>query len=652
MTSPPEQHAPEPQASACAVVPRRGRYITLHASILVAALLLFASQPAQAQDSNQLRTDSPSPYVHRITLYDAHGIAIAPDDMPAEPYSPSRTCGKCHPVARIARGWHFNASDPDVLPGRRGAPWILHDPRTDTAIPISARGWPGTFKPGSIGLTNWAFAKRFGGHSPGVSSGDGRGDGQSGGSPRWRISGDLETDCMICHSADMQHDPAEASRQIERENFRWSPTAALGLAVIRGQAKSMPDDWDPLLPPSPDFPERNPPKVIYNRAAFDADDRVRFHVTRRPPSARCAFCHSVRDVDREAQGRWTASEDVHLRAGMVCTDCHRNDVGHQIVRGYDGEATERGQPAVAIYSCEGCHMGVADAPDAGDRLGGRYGAPKPAHRGMPPIHFERLTCPACHSGPWPEALPRRVQTAMTHDLGIPDKHRSDDDPPEIVEPIFAADESGRIAPHRMFWPAYYAWMEGDEVLPLPLDVVERTAKQAMPKSLPADEVASPPLAESQIVAMLVKFAERLAERPGEPVRVADGYVYRIATGGDGVAVLRVERIEHAAADPYLWPLGHQVRPASQSLGVRGCDDCHAPDAPFFYGSVSLAGRDHPIKEMFELQDVDERLVRTWATSFRFRPAFKWFTFGAAGLILAILAIYGLRGLATVLRRFG
>jgi hypothetical protein len=648
----------------------------LNTAVGIVALLLFAGERAIAQESEQLRTDSRSPYVHRITLYDENGIAIAPDDEPAQPYSPSHTCGKCHPVARVAGGWHFNAGDPEVPPGRRGAPWILSDPRTGTSLPISARGWPGTFTPSSIGLTDWAFVKRFGGHSPssGHSPGSGPGEPSEGHveespeSIRWRISGAFETDCMVCHSANMQHDPAEASRQIERENFKWSPTAALGLAVIRGEARSMPDDWDPLLPPSPDFPEQNPPAVIYDRAAFDADDRVRFDVTRRPAPARCEFCHSARDVSREAPSRWTAQEDVHLRAGLSCTDCHRNDVGHRIVRGYDGEAAERNEPAVAVYSCSGCHLGVTGAPDAGDRLGGRYGAPRPEHRGMPPVHFERLTCTACHSGPWPEALPRRVQTATTHGLGIPDKHRRDDDPPGIVEPIFAADESGRIAPHRMIWPAYFGWMSADEstdfmkgaeIKPLPLDVVERAVEAAIQGEVRAAKKGEVRvLGRQQVISVLGWLAERPEHQPGWPipevqrgwpVRVAGGRVYWVDPWADSAAF---QHFDHPAARPYLWPIGHQVRPALQSLGVRGCDDCHSPGAAFFFGSVAPAGRDRPVKVMFELQNVDERLVRTWATSFRYRPAFKWFTFGATALVLAILVIYGLRGLSAVLRRLG
>ena len=45
--------------------------------------------------------------------------------------------------------------------------------------------------------------------------------------------------------------------------------------------------------------------------------------------------------------------------------------------------------------------------------------------------------------------------------------------------------------------------------------------------------------------------------------------------------------QHAVAQPYSWPLGHDVRGGGQSLGARQCTDCHASDAPFFFGEVAL-----------------------------------------------------------------
>ncbi len=570
------------------------------AASLCASFLAFAQQP---ESVDLLKTDSRSPYVHRITLYDHDGKAIRPDDMPALPYSPRTTCGKCHPYAEIRRGWHFNANDPNAFAGRPGEPWFLVDAKTGTAVPISARGWPGTIKPADAGLSDWDMVKRFGRHMPGGGFGEprpaersaggptplptreGLGEGQSpratdtrlapiaadktrhasagplgpalacgvriglpreglgegrGSRPRWPVSGPLEIDCMICHSADQQHDPGEAARQIEKENFRWAATAALGLGVVRGEARKAPDDWDPYALPDPDFPERAGPTLIYDKTRFDPDDRVLFQITRRVPNERCHFCHTTRLVGDGAPEPWHTDQDVHLAAGLLCVDCHRHGIDHAMTRGYEGESEH---PARASRTCRGCHLGDASSSEINTVLGGHLRAPHPNHDGLPPLHLEELTCTVCHSGPWPVEAVRRIQTAKAHQLGLPARERPADAAPTLVGPLFARpDEDGPIAP---------SWR---------LDAAE------------------------------------------------------------------------ASADSYRWPLAHDVRPAAQSLGARGCDDCHSLQGPVFFGRVSLAGAGR----MYELHGYDPALARVWALSFKARPAFKWFGFVCAALVLLVI----------------
>ena len=583
----------------------RGPFVR-HALILVLPAVGALAQPEAPPGA--LRTDSRARYVHRITLYDREGQAIDPTDELAPPYSPKMTCGKCHAVGSVARGWHFNAPLDEHAgggpAGRAGEPWLSWDEASRALTPLSGRHWPGVKAPREAGLSAWEFTLRFGRHTPGGGYGDlpAEAVAASDESRRWEISGPLEIDCLFCHSADNQHDPAEAARQIEKQNFQWAPTAALGLGVIRGEARHVPDDYNPFAPPNPDFPEQALPTVRYDLSRFDADQRVLFNLTRRPPVERCYFCHTTRAVGPQAAPRWQAPADVHIAAGMLCVDCHRNDIGHQITRGYPQEVNERGDAAIWALTCEGCHLGAAlHATPAGgvreslppDRaeaaaqrpesaqaaaprpewaLGGAFAAPRPEHRGLPPVHFEKLTCTACHSGPWPAAYATRVQTSMAHGLGLPRKERTDDEAPEIVAPIFARDAQGRIGPQRMVWPqgAGDGAAEGSE-----------------------------------------KDGDQGAERD--------------ADAGDSTAPA-----------PYLWPLAHDVRPAAQSLGVRGCADCHAADAPLFFGAVAARddGSPRPIGRMIELQGGDERLARGWALSFRGRTAFKWL----AGACLALVAV--------------
>ncbi len=587
------------------------------------ALFALAQQP---ETVDLLKSDSRSPYVHRITLYDHDGKAIRPGDLPALPYSPRATCGKCHPYGEIRCGWHFNAGRPppnvgrppsagnvgrppsagDVGrpppaghvtrtlegdgptfdDGRPGEPWFLVDAKTGAVTPISARGWPGTLMPADVGLSDWDMVKLFGRHMPGGGFGEppANGDAAStsigfplratnrtrlasggpvgpalacgvltalpgeglaegrGSRPRWQVSGPLEIDCMICHSADQQHDPAEAARQIEKENFRWAATAALGLGVVRGEARRAPDDWDPYMPPDPDFPERAGPTLIYDKTRFDPDDRVLFQITRRVPNERCYFCHSTRLVGPDAPEPWHTDQDVHIAAGLMCVDCHRHGIDHNMTRGYEGESQH---PARVARTCRGCHLGDEGSAAIATVLGGH-----PKHAGLPPLHLEKLTCTACHSGPWPREHVQRVQTAMAHELGLATRQRQAELPPTIVGPVFA-----------------------------------RTSK----------------------------------EQPITPMRQLD----------DG-----------RVGASYRWALAHDVRPAAQSLGVRGCEDCHSAGGPIFFGAVSLAGEGR----MYELHGYDPVLAQLWALGFKTRPAFKWFAFVCVGVV-ALVLLRALLGMA-------
>lgn len=693
------------------------RLIAFAVAVISASLILRArmqpptavDEPRRAAEAAQLlRSGAESPYVHRLTLYDHDGQAINPDDEPARPYSPITTCGKCHEVGRVMHGWHFNAGLEQggtgvspVRPGRPGEPWILTAPALGTQIPLSARAWPGTFTPEQLGLSPWDFILEFGRHMPGGGLGDpslGLPDreGEAPAEPsardrtssvdraaaqaaRWNVSGALQIDCLFCHSADQTHDPAEAARQIERQNFRWAPTAALGLAVIRGEARKLPDDWDPAVPPSPDRPEQSL-TVVYDRARFDPDGRVFFNLTRRPEAARCLFCHSTRTVGAAAPLRWQTQTDVHLASGMVCTDCHRNDIGHAIVRGYESEGWS--DPPRKALTCQGCHLGAADVWGREERaayeesrrrvrwgeggvtvalintrginteesLGGQYGAPHPQHRGIPTLHFDRLTCTACHSGPWPEEFAQRVQTSMAHALGLPSKERRDDDLPLIVEPIFARDAEDRIAPHRLLWPAFFGVLRGDRIEPLPLSLLRSALGKAGSRAKRKTDEPARPLTPDDVTMLLTQLAARVPEG-GQPVYVHDHRVTRRTAGGS------TETIDHAAARPYLWPLAHDVRPAAQSLGVRGCTDCHETEAPLFFGHVAPAAQTAtagppapagqtapaeqpapPIELMYQLQDADPRLARGWAALVAARTPFacvSWLSVAAlcAGLFV-------------------
>ena len=567
-------------------------------------------------------THSRSDYAHWIELYDAGNQLIDVKAANAPPYSPRTTCGRCHDYETIAKGHHFNAIDPQALTGRAGEPWIWTDPRTGTELPLSYRNWPSTYQPNSLGLTPREFVLKFGRQLPGGGPGEpvlpaaapaaaaAAADPAAAPSEaataaatdpnaRWKVSGMLSVDCMICHSGDDQYSQEVWWQQIENENFAWASAAALGMADVKGKVSGLPDNFDPAAADS----QAKLPQTTYKDLPTSAEGKVFVDVIRTPRNSACYYCHSSRYVGPHAVPEWNADEDVHLRAGLSCTDCHRNGIEHATVRGFEGETHPSGQD-VSSLSCRGCHLG----DDTGHQ--GRLGAPKPQHKGLPPLHLDRLSCTACHSGPQLGAEAVRVQTAMAHGLGLPSHDYADDLAPGIVAPVMMRD-GGVLYPHRVMWPAFWGSIKDDVITPLnpnaAYDALRTTLRvrrgstlaetfgeaklsnedkvkilgEARAKTqdaeLTADEQAK--LTAAVAAKSLESWQEKLAEAfttlqktiaaGAQPVYVSGGKAYRLGEDGKAIA------FDHAAAKPYAWKLAHDVRPARMSLGIKGCYECHA-----------------------------------------------------------------------------
>lgn len=614
-------------------------------AVLVGAVVACFGSPkaAFAETPPDLKTISRTPYHHNINLYDAEGGLITPSDEPARPYSPRTTCGKCHDVGAVSGGWHFNAPLEGVDHGRPGQPWILTDLATGSQIPVSSRPWPHMFSPEQVGLSHWECVQRFGRHMPGGGVGGYRVEPSDPDAP-WSTAGRFEIDCLACHTADQTHEQPERARQIDRHNLRYLPTTAAHLAVIRGSAADLPDDFDFEFGLSLSDTEARPPEVIYDQNRFDADDRVFMPLTRRPPNQRCYFCHTAFTVPEDAAAiqPWRTDQDVHIAAGLKCTDCHRNSIDHDIVRGAEPST----DTAVAALSCRGCHYGTGSDDKGAMTLGGRLGAPYPDHPGIPPIHFDKLTCTACHSGPWPGARPQLVMTAMAHGLGLSERYRSPGRPPYIVEPVFVKRDDGVIEPRRMMWPAYWGRLSTETVQIIPPEHVQALAGDLL--SEPEEPRPWSPLTSETITNVLAKL--KSPDAP-EPVYIAKGLLHRL--DGD-----RLVSRSHLSAAPCSWPLGHDVRPAAQSLGVRDCKDCHDVDAPFFFAEVEARGPadlEAAVVPMYAFEGELPFLQRLWGILFRLRPFFKAVGFAAAGLVGVLLlawALPGLRDLGRRLRRKG
>jgi hypothetical protein len=591
-------------------------------------LLLAAYAAADAGQSLLGDSDDGSRAVpvHLIPLIDEEGEGITPDDDPLLPFSTRNTCGLCHDYSKISAGWHFNAAEPNVDAGRAGQPWILVDAGSGTQIPLSYRSWPGAFRPEQLGLTSWQFVLLFGRQMPGGGVGE-LDSSNPDEAVRQFVSGKLQINCMTCHSADPAHDQAEYAVQIARQNLRWAAAATCGFASVSGSAGRMPDTYDPFMPEPLDDPKLIPPSITYRKDAFDHRGQVFFDLVTKIPSKRCYFCHSNR-ILTEAE-TWATDEDVHLAAGLTCVDCHRNGLDHNISRGYEQETSVSANPLEPASSCAACHEA------------GRLGAPVPSHPGIPPVHFDRLTCTACHSGPWPGPKNHRVKTARAHGLGTHIGKAEDEVLPHIMSPVFAEQQDGRIGPHNLIWPAFWADMKDGEVEPIDIEIVRQGAEMIAGKPLPRSG-DWPSLSTERIAEDLV-FASNSGAIEGQAVYISGGRLYRL----DGAGQLVTQ--DHPAAEPYLWPIAHDVRPAAKSLGSNRCEDCHATDSAFFFADVEIdspvAAEQGSTKKMVEFQGLDPAYTRAFAFSFVFRPWLKVAALGSCAILAAVLLLYGLKALA-------
>ncbi len=680
--------------------------IQLGLGILLWAAVAGRGLETRAADSRFAKTHSRSQYVHWIDLYDADGKRINTTDPDAPPYSPVHTCGRCHDYDAIVHGYHFDAGDPQADAGRPGEPWIWTDTRTGTQIPLSYRKWAGTYDPTTLGITPWEFVLQFGRQLPGGGPGErvvqmsdegtsrpagaavAVADAQVGDLPgRWRLAGLLNVDCMFCHARESAYNPEVWWEQIQKQNFAWAPAAAFGLADIDGAVASLPDDFDPA---KAEAGRATLPKTTYRPLPTNAQKKVFFDIVRRPSDNACYYCHTTRVAGPHASPDWTHDEDVHIRAGFRCGDCHRNGIDHQTVRGYQGEQHASGL-SVATLSCRGCHLG--ETSKVGDVLGGRMGAPKPEHRGLPPLHLERLACTACHSGPRPAPQTARLETSMAHGLGLPTHTSSPFVPPSIVGPVLMQDQQ-MLFPYRAMWPAFWGMQAGQDIVPLDPEQVYTTLRRILrirrsstftdtmanvtlnkedktsilgemraevPESEWTDqermEIAkvkrerASALFREKLVASLTELKKVLPKEGATPVYVSGGHVYKL--GADDP----IEVFDHQVAAPYAWKMAHDVRPARWSTGVKGCVECHSAGAPIFEGVVTALGpapETEPVHHaMYELEGFDKQKLATWNLSFQGRPAFKWFAFISAGIVALIVLAFLLtllNGLFGLVRR--
>jgi len=331
---------------------------------------------------------------------------------------------------------------------------------------------------------------------------------------RWNVSGILEINCLACHNNSRKQSHSKWAFQILRQNFRWAATASSGIGEVGGMASRLPATWDIYDGPNPDDTKYAVvPYVQYDKSQFNRKHEVFLDINHQPNDERCLVCHSVSPV---SQKQFLAESDLHTSAGLKCVDCHRNDITHTMIIGYEGESEYVKMPSASDFTCRGCHLRERESKQKKMAVG-RLGAPYPTHKNIPPVHIDKLSCTACHSGSLPKDNLTQVKASRANRLGIYGIAQWDLDYPVIQEPVFKRDPNGKLTPNRIIWPSFWGYLQENKVhLLKPLKVQEA-----------AQQLLKPDLEATKILSAL----SAIPNLEGSPVLISTGRIYELNPDG-------------------------------------------------------------------------------------------------------------------------
>lgn len=622
-------------------------------------------------------------------LFDEEGNIIDPIKgiNVDKPYSPKQTCGKCHDYEKITQGYHFQQGADEkpttdqskryqwaLSPGNFGGTWCSpaplyrylspkenSSPQTIDLTPMTfITAGCGSCHPGGGPLEFDRNGNRYdfwmkNPESGLISGGDNNLDGDYY-KTNWDKTGVLEADCLLCHMPEYNFETRK--KQLTNTNFRWAPTAAAGFARVDGSVA-----------------KQESVRVVYDTAKFNPDGTVSPHIVREPRNETCLQCHAQPGWKKRG-ANFRDRTDVHLRAGLRCVDCHpagrsatdpriNGYEEHQIAKGDDPGGQVRNDLDDTMVTCLDCH-------DTG-----KLGAPRAEHRGLPPLHLDRISCQACHI---PERVVKPIQLQASdvynpapkisspgkrlwtfygpdgvfrNHYGYLEMMGYDDKPTESFRPVLALYKDKIYPVNRVHsaWPGIET--EGVDALMQPRmsDIYKMWADhQADPAQYPSlatikddNNDGIPEINRPEEIDALIESVTYMLHKIGYPmdskrvVWVMNERVYRSGTD------FRVVEKHDWEASPFanVHKYNHDIYPAKAALGANGCRDCHHPESAFFFARVNQYHFDEnaqPVQSsQFELMGYDGS-PRTyvgavgWIASF-----FQWLTIVVMiGLIVHIL----------------
>ena len=591
-----------------------------------------------------------------IWLKNEQGQHITPTRNSADAYSPHRTCGTCHGYMTITSGTHFQQGFDEMKDGYAPKrPWVLSpgifgkggDPGTFTERVAAKKNTSArdmglsTYDWIAAGGKGQAIALSAGNLHPGGGpleygrKADGRRDLSKNliqgerekppaldgdytsrltpdGKSHFRESGVVEGDCLMCHLKGYRLD--RRNDQLARRNYRWAATAGAGLGEVRG-AVFTPAGSEVSAetePPKGDWNFVRRPVVQYswdNRKLFTSQGKFRGSalISKSVETDNCTQCH--RPMDGQKSGTlYLPAGDLHLKAGLRCTDCHtlagrtQNErLRHRIGKGWSPTATARNDlDGAGMKTCAGCHLEGQYRPT-------RAGMPKEAknpdniHRSLfhkATFHFYLLHCTSCHAS---ERKTRSVYL-VDHSTGQPAWYSTDkaglvtrpDEMKQMASELWKpwTDRHERVkGDGERYVPAvpkvsqWFGEMLSEGVVrPIGLEYVRKAA--AGQKKLTTVEVVThaggkvkqTTVATQEDILLMIRSLGAMGFK--NVVFVAD-QLYELKK--DKIQGRPVPALTRAV----MFPIYHGNLPVSakKTLGQKGnkdgCTDCHADNAPYF-----------------------------------------------------------------------
>jgi len=587
---------------------------------LIAMLICFLFQPAV-----WAVTDTCPPFYLRTDT----GAVINPmtGENADQPFSTRQTCGACHDVDTISKGYHF-MMDWDKASDTRFAgtdtPWLVSTGLTGNLITY------GFFQlakkqnthPDQIDMSAFDFVARVpeskdGYQKPGCAACHAGGgllefdrDGQRydrrlAENPdladtldgdyyqsRWDETGVIEPDCFFCHGS--RYHIQKRITQIKYLNFKWAGVAAAGIGQVHGRVN-----------------EGEVPTVVYNKRLFNEDGTFYLpDMVFQPEATNCLICHESIELGKRGNS-WAdpLNPDVHHLAGLTCIDCHTGDITHNFAKGNAMDNQVAPELDNSMRSCRDCHTQ------------GYMGATRMRHDTIRQDHLDKLSCEACHI----PVLHRTAGGAMFLNTGRFGKYGQGDTSrfgthktwkPAYIIRLKDRDGIPRITPVNPMRNTLFTNRDDDGIYyPLFLSEVETAYKQCR-EQMSEREIPYDFHRKEDMVLMLRTLTRTLSDNRRfstvTPVFHTGGKLYTLAGGSKpqpakttntgtiadpGTARNTGEQASHAELEirkdttwvsriPF-YSISHNVAPADKALGSGGCTDCHANDAHMFSGRVVM-----------------------------------------------------------------